>query len=362
MTLDQIRYDCRYFRGDIPCKPNKQFNSTCPTCEHYQTASPKILLIKLGAIGDVIRTTPLIVRFKKEYPNCHITWVTLTPDVLPPNEIDQIYTLDFKSVFIVENSQFDIVINLDKEPEACLLLEKVSAPIKYGFGWNGKHIVPANPAAEHKLITGFFDSESQKNTKSYLEEIFEICEFSFQYEEYLLNVQPRFVDKWKSMRDLANGKKIVGLNTGCGKRWITRMWEKENWVSLIQKLQENGYFPVVIGGPDEHELNEYYHTTTNVYYPGFFPRDEFIGLCANLDSVVTAVSMMMHIATALKTPMILFNNIFNKHEFELYGRGEIISPTSGCDCFYGVSCSRNRHCMKDITVEMVFDAIQRHTK
>ncbi len=362
MTIDQIRYDCRYFRGDIPCKPNKLYNSTCPNCTYYSKATPKILIIKLGAIGDVIRTTPLIVRLKKEFPNCHITWVTLTPDVLPPTEIDTIYTFDFKSTFIIGNSIFDIAINLDKEPEACILLEKVTAKQKFGFGWNGQHIIPATTSAQHKLITGFFDSESQKNTKSYLEEIFEICGFEFQFEEYLINIQQSNIDKWKSIRELAQSKKIVGLNTGCGKRWITRMWAKENWVQLIQQLQNEGYFPVLLGGPDEHTLNEYYHKTTKAYYPGFFPRDEFIALCSHLDSVVTAVSMMMHIATALKVPMILFNNIFNKNEFELYGRGEIVSPTTGCDCFYGTKCTRSKHCMNDISVDMVLEAVKRHTK
>jgi heptosyltransferase-2 len=57
-------------------------------------------------------------------------------------------------------------------------------------------------------------------------------------------VQPGFVEKWKSIRELANGKKIVGLNTGCGKRWVTRMWETENWVQLIQ--MESGLVVVKI--------------------------------------------------------------------------------------------------------------------
>jgi len=70
--------------------------------------------------------------------------------------------------------------------------------------------------------------------------------------------------------------------------------------------------------------------------------------------------MMMHIATGLKKPMILFNNIFNKHEFYLYGRGEIVEPRTGCDDFYGTHCSRDRHCMEDLYVDDVVDAIERH--
>jgi hypothetical protein len=58
--------------------------------------------------------------------------------------------------------------------------------------------------------------------------------------------------------------------------------------------------------------------------------------------------------------MILFVNIFNKHEFELYNRGEIIEPSTGCDCYYGITCSRENHCMNDISVETVYDSIIRN--
>ena len=67
--------------------------------------------------------------------------------------------------------------------------------------------------------------------------------------------------------------------------------------------------------------------------------------------------MMTHIALALKKQLILFHNIFNVHEFELYGRGIIIEPTTGCDCYFGNRCSREKSCMKDIYVQDVLTNI-----
>ena len=73
--------------------------------------------------------------------------------------------------------------------------------------------------------------------------------------------------------------------------------------------------------------------------------------------------MMMHIAIGLKKPLVLFNNIFNKHEFYLYNNGVIIEPPTGCDCYYGNSCTRGeKHCMKDIPVDTVFDSIKKMAK
>ena len=53
----------------------------------------------------------------------------------------------------------------------------------------------------------------------------------------------------------------------------------------------------------------------------------------------------------------LFHNIFNMHEFELYNRGVMIEPKTTCDCFYGTSCSRERSCMYDISVKDVLSNI-----
>ena len=83
-----IKTDCIYFKGDLPCAPHKKSGVHCPDCPSYQAIETRILIIKLGAIGDVIRTTPLLRKIRKEYPNCKITWLTQTPSILPAEVIN----------------------------------------------------------------------------------------------------------------------------------------------------------------------------------------------------------------------------------------------------------------------------------
>ncbi|HEX3007882.1 MAG TPA: glycosyltransferase family 9 protein [Bacteroidales bacterium] len=329
--------------------PNKLRNKVCQGCDEYNPITKKILIIKLGAIGDVIRTTPLVVRFKKLYPGCLITWITLSPEVLPSDQVDIILKFDFPSIYAVQNQKFDIAINLDKEIEACALLKDVDALQKYGFIWTDHHIGLATPNAEHKLITGLFDNVSKTNTKNYLEEIFEICHLNFEDEPYILNFNKEYAARWKVINDKANGKKVIGLNTGCGKRWQTRLWPDEYWIKLIAGLRHNNLYPVLLGGADEHEKNVWLSEQTQAYYPGHFSLQEFISLTSNCDVIVTQVSMMMHIAIGLKKPLVLMNNIFNSHEFYLYNNGVIVGPDTGCDCYYGNKCARERHCMLDLS-------------
>ncbi len=358
MEIQSVKFDCRHFKGDVPCKPNKLRGKKC-SCDEYVKISHEILIIKLGSLGDVIRSTVLLVRLREMYPNAHITWITHFPEVLPHDgSIDLIGKFEYKAILPILNKKFDIAINLDKDKEACTLLSQVNAKVKYGFIWTDNHIADCNAAANRKLITGFFDDESKANTKSYPEEIFDICELDFKKEEPVLNLNTALVDKWKLLNQKSDGKKVIGLNTGCGNRWLTRLWPDENWKYLVFALQKAEYYPILLGGVDEDEKNKSLAQVTGAYYPGTHSLEEFIAITANCDVVVSAVSMMMHIATGLKRPLVLFNNIFNKREFEMYGRGIILEPTSGCDCFYGNTCTRERHCMLDLPVDAVFDAVK----
>ncbi len=357
---EEVRFDCLHFRGAIPCKPNKLEGVDCTNCQHYKKIETRILIIKLGALGDVIRSTPLLKKLRSVYPNAHITWLTHSPAILPQNEIEEILAFNFVSFFNIENTRFDIAINLDKDKEACLLLNKVDAKQKFGYDWQDGHLAPATPSARHKLMTGYFDHLSKVNTKSYLEEIFEICGFTFEKEEYAINLNGKLSAEWKQkLVALAGDKTIVGLNTGCGPRWNTRLWKDEYWIQTAKLLREKGYFPVFLGGELEHEKNQRLSQSADVFYPGHFSLEEFIALTDACDWIVTQVTMMMHIATALRKNMVLMNTIFNPHEFELYGRGQIVGPKKPCDCYFGNSCVHSEPCMMSILPEDILAVINK---
>jgi len=346
--------DCKFFRGDIPCKPHKNEGVHCESCSHYTPLSSRILIIKLGAIGDVIRTTPLLHKIRKDFPKAEIWWLTYSPDVVP-NLVDRILPFTLESILTIRATKFDILINLDKDTQACAIANQVEAISKSGFHLvNGKP-APINELSRAKFLTGLFDDVNQQNTKSYLEEIFEICGWKFKGEEYILDCDESV--KW---RINSEGKNIVGLNTGCGDRWVSRLLPDEYWIELITKLQDNGYFPILLGGKQEHEKNQNFAEITGAAYLGHFSLSVFISLMNQCDAVVTAVTMGMHIAIGLKKQVILMNNIFNPKEFELYGRGEIVQPDLQCKCFFSPKCKNPDYfCMESLKPEKLFAAVVR---
>ncbi|HYF04441.1 MAG TPA: glycosyltransferase family 9 protein [Patescibacteria group bacterium] len=350
----KIHENCLHFRGDIPCLPHKQFGVHCDGCSFYRPQQKSILIIKLGAIGDVIRTTPLLLKIQQEYPNAAIWWVTHTPEILP-NNIHRILKFNAESLLVLQATEFDTIINLDKDPAACALLKLLEAPEKIGFTLKNGKPAPVDARAEHKFLTGIFDDVNQQNIKSYVQEAFEICGWEFKGEDYLLR-EVQKID-W---RIPSGGRPIIGLNTGCGERWISRLWPRESWADLIVKLQKAGYCPILLGGRDEHEFNTNLSKETGAYYAGQFPLQQFISLMNECDVVVSGVTMAMHIAIALKKQLVLFNNIFNPYEFELYGRGEIIQPKNACQCFYSPKCTNPSYqCMDSLGTDQIFDAVSR---
>lgn len=346
--------DCRFFRGDIPCAPHKREGVHCDGCPHYQPTGRNILIIKLGAIGDVIRTTPLLRRLRIEHPTARIWWMTHTPDILPA-DVDVKLRFDMASVISVLAVNFDLLINLDKDREACSLADRIVASIKKGFIISQGTIAPADEDARHKFLTGIFDDLNQANTKHYVREIFEVCGYEWNGEEYILE----FDDATRF--ELPAGKPVVGLNTGCGGRWTSRLWPDAYWVRLAKDLAANGCAPLLLGGEQEHDKNLRLTRESGALYLGHFPLSAFIALMNRCDVVVTAVTMAMHIAIGLRKQLILFNNIFNRHEFELYGRGEILEPSKPCICFFRPTCiNADYRCMDTLEPGRVLEAVRRH--
>lgn len=352
----QLKTDCRYFRGDIPCKPHKQFGVHCvdetgKACPHYDPIDTKILIIKLGAIGDVIRTTPLLHKLKEVYPHAKIFWLTLTPEVLP-SSVDEKLDFSLKNIVALRSIHFDFLFNLDKDREACALATQIAATTKKGFILKDGVISPLGTVAESKYLTGIFDDLSKANTKTYPEEIFEICGYKFQGERYILD-RPTVNATW----NINKRKNVIGLNTGCGGRWTSRLWDDKHWIALAKTLKKKGYEVLLLGGEQEHKKNQKLARASKAKYVGHFPLQQFINLVDQCDLVVTSVTMAMHITIGLNKKIVLFNNIFNKHEFELYGLGTILEPERPCQCFYQATCTNPQYrCMEYFPVNRVVDA------
>jgi heptosyltransferase-2 len=258
-----------------------------------------------------------------------------------------------ENIVALRSVKFDYLFNLDKDREACALAAQLASEVKKGFILEEGKCAPADKDAGAKYLTGVFDDLNKANTKSYPQEIFEICGFNFQGEKYELPFE-RWQDKrWK----LNKKKKIVGFNTGCGGRWTSRLWPEKYWISAAKSLRKAGYEVLLLGGEQEHAKNMRLAKASGAKYFGHYPLNKFINLVDQCDLVITAVTMAMHITIGLGKKIVLFNNIFNRHEFELYGLGEILEPEFDCTCFFSPTCPND--CMQYLYPDRVVKTVRK---
>ena len=108
-----LKTNCSYFKGDRPCDPHKEQAIKCNDCTYYQPIRYKILIIKLDAVGDVLRTTSILKPLKKKYPDSYIEWCTRKNSIeLFRNNplVDEVIIIEYDALFRINAEEYDIVI------------------------------------------------------------------------------------------------------------------------------------------------------------------------------------------------------------------------------------------------------------
>jgi ADP-heptose:LPS heptosyltransferase len=333
----------------------------------------KILIVKLGAMGDVLRTTPLLKAFKKQYPKSEITWVVdaISAPVLDNNPlIHRVVIYGSPEIKVALSQTFDLAVNLDKENEALDTMEACLAGTKKGFGWDKdkKQVAALTPSSEYAVRLGIDDELKFKtNQKTYQEISFEQLDLEFAGEEYQLNLAPEHESYAKEhlsrlglLTDSSTG--IVGLNTGSGHRFAGKKLPKEHILRLAQILTERLKTRVVLlGGPEEAELNKAIEKEIKGFGVNLGTHHsilQFAALVSNCGLVITGDTIAMHIAIATKVPALVYFGSTCAKEIELYGRGQKMVSDIDCAPCYKRDCPIHEKCMSDMSLERIAEGAE----
>jgi ADP-heptose:LPS heptosyltransferase len=347
------RLDCRYFIGDRPCKLKR----VCEGCEKYDPMGHRILIVKLAAIGDVLRTTPLLAGLKRAYPQSHITWV-VDREALP---------LLKNNPYIDRLLPFDLAVGLEKEPRGAAIVSRVKAKEKKGFALGPEgNPFPLSRSGEYAFFLGLSDElKFYQNQKTYPELIFEIAELDYRGDEYLFFLSPEdeaWAEKFTKKARLKKSDRVVGLNTGAGAVFANKAWTEEGFLELIRKLKKETRTKILLlGGPAERERNRRILKKAKAAAIDTGCDNtlgQFAALIQLCDVVVTGDTTALHLAIGLKKNVIALFGPTCAQEIELYGRGEkIVSPVSCAPC-YRRRCEVSPTCMEAISAGEVMKKIK----
>jgi len=295
----------------------------------------KSLVIKLGALGDVVRTTTLLNVLEGEV--CWVTRENALP-LLPARPLLTKYTL--KDHDLLSKYHFDLVISLDDEKEAAQLASSVRASDLIGsyLDESGK-VVYTDSSAEWfdmGLISRHgkqkADSLKLKNVKSYQEILFSMLNLPFQAEKCIINLDEI------TPRKIAGEKVCIGIEERAGDRWPTKRWNKY------------------------HELAEILRTE-NCEVVFFQNRDnimDYVKDISAVDLVICGDTLAMHVALALRRSTITL--FMCTTPVEIYGYDcltKIVSPLLA-KCFY--SQEYMPEVVNAITLDEVLNAARQQIK
>jgi heptosyltransferase-2 len=311
-----------------------------------------ILIIKLGAIGDVIRTTSILSGLKEKY-NCNIDWVTKKEsfEILKNNDLtDNIHLIE-KNSNEVGNKEYDLIINLDDDNEACALATKTRHKKIIGaYLENDKSTYTEDSASwfDMGLISKFgkqkADELKAENKKTYQEIIYKILDLDYKKQEPILILNnDEFGKNFANKKNIIGNDLVIGINTGAGGRWQDKKLSIEETALLIDKLnnQIGNVKLLLFGGPEETERNEKIieSTKTEIIDAGCNNSlMEFASLVNLCNILITSDSLAMHIGISLKKKIVAFFYPTSASEIELYGRGTKIIGKGKSYCSYQEKC------------------------
>lgn len=367
----ELKSDCRYFYGDRPCKFHKEKGISCSDCSHYSPVRHKILISKLGALGDVLRTTSILSPLKKKFPDSAITWITLTPslDLFLGNPlVYEVLDYRYDALPRILTEEFDLIINPDAEKLSSSLAVLARGKKKLGFGLDSRGMVFCfNKEAEMWLEMGAFDHLKKANRLTYQEIVLNLCQLPKEDHPIVLHLLPEelaFGEKFASERLLQGEEKILGLYTGAGERWKMKSWPERGFRELIKKvLAETDLKILLYGGPDVRDKNAHLYAAFSdsgrVVDTGVDnPLRTFFSLLNVSDLIVTGDTMALHAALALGKKVVGLFGPTSASEIEMYDRGVKLAGKVDCLCCYQVRCSQKPTCMDTLAPEMVFNGIR----
>jgi len=368
--MDPLKTDCRHFRPDRPCTPHKLHGVICATCtEFYDPIRTRVLLVKLAAVGDVLRTTSLLPGLHRRWPGAHVTWLTSpgAAELFRGNPlVDRVLTTRGEAPVELLAERFDVIINPDAAADACALAHVARGETRIGFDVDERGApIALSPAAERWLEMGVRDDKKKANRLTYQEHMAAILGVDYRREPPILELTEHELAAGAELRARhppRPGRAVVGLNTGAGGRWRFKRWTEAGFTELSRRLLDDGHQVWLLGGPEEVERNARLAAATGgrALETGCDNTlREFAGIVDACDAVVTGDTLAMHIAIARRTKVVVLFGPTSLAEIEVFGAGERLAPELDCLVCYKQDCDFVPNCMESIPTDAVHAALLR---
>lgn len=330
----------------------------------------RILIIRPGGMGDMIVLLPVVSLLKEKYPQAAIDIVCEKRNVAilklaGMTENALVYdTNPLGFLSRLRSRKYDVAVDTEQFHHFSAVFALLSkAPARIGFKINPTR----NPLYTH-LINYAPDGHEGEQFMRLIEPL-GITNTCYDIQDALPDLKtetpPAVADELKEVAG-KNGFAVIHAGTSSE----LKLWAEENWVKLSGLLHEKrGLGIVLIGGKGDGKISAQIvegATRTNCRIVSFAGKHDLGTTSAVIKQASVFIgsdSGLAHLATALGVPSVVLFGPSDHLKWGTQAPHHAVAhadlPCSPCFIFgYHKHC-RNIACMKQISVDKVFEAVEK---
>ncbi len=338
---------------------------------HEMLTSLSILVVKLGAMGDVVLVTASLKALREKYPDAKIYCLvgrnsSILLQKCPyingviPFDLDKRKNIKYVLSMARElrKYQFDKFIDFQNNRISHWLAFLSWPRESYGYD-NGKwswwltdkikNDETAMGPVEHQFrLLKMLGISFNKNAQLGLWP----SQMDFDHVQNLLD------SEW-----LGHGKNIVGINLSASEKWATKNWPVEHMARLCDLLAAENIRVVLTGEQKDKALVKQMTALTKSKPVNFVGKTNILQLAALIKKCrvyLTPDSAPMHLASAMGVPFVaLFGPTDSLRHAPPSKRSVVIKRDLTCSPCYSTTCKiSTQACMRDISPDDVFRKIK----
>jgi lipopolysaccharide heptosyltransferase II len=323
----------------------------------------RILIVLLGAIGDVTRALPLLHRIRRGYPRARIAWAVepaAASLVQGHPAVDQVLLFARQRgaaaavPFLrqVRSFRADLTVDLQRHLKSGVISWMSRAPVRVGFHRRN--------AREGNWLFNTDTIAPQSHFSSKLRQMLAFADWLGLDDtavEFGLSVtadEDREVDAL-----LAGTKDFVAAFVGSS--CPSRLWFPDRTARIAEAVAARGLATVLLGGPADAAFAAAVQRAAGVRCVDLTGRTtlrHLVGIFRRARVAFGPDSGPMHIAAAAGTPVVSLWGATSVARSAPWGSEQLtISGAAPCSPCYTRECPIGRLCMENITVEAVLDKL-----
>lgn len=333
----------------------------------------KILILKLGAMGDLILGTPSFRMLRRRFPEATIHLMVdkrLAPLVSSSPYFNEIIPVDRRKLSRllyllrvakkIRDEGYDVCVDLQNSKWTHLLAFIGGIRERYGFVRGRFGFLLNRP----DRTTGLQDSPVKHQFRI-------LSKLGVKALDETLELWPdpeaeKRIEALLGTYAFARASKLVGLVIGSSPTWPTKRWPLPHFEELSNRLiQRKNCRVVLIGSSEDADLAQEFETKKPeavINLVGKTSLADLVPLVKRLDVVVTGDTAPLHVAGAVKTKIVaLFGPTDPKRHMPPGNDALVFMRHLDCQPCYQGTCHNKEKlaCLKRISVEEVFQAVEK---